>query len=64
MKDSKPDQEIRKMKQEFLKAMRLHNKIRKMELQKKEKRSQLHALEAFKKLLDPKAAQGKPGFSR
>ena len=60
------------MKQEFLTAMWLHNKISKMELKQKGKRSQLHAQEAFNKnphqyamkLLDPKAAQGKPGFSR
>ena len=49
IKDNKPDQEIRKMKQEFLKAMRLNNKIRKMELKQKEKRSHVHAQEAFKK---------------
>ena len=75
MKDNKTDQEIRKMTEEFLKAMRLHDKIRKMELKQKEKMSQLpwlHTQEAFNKnlhqyaktLLDPKAAQGKPGFSR
>ena len=52
--------------------MKLHNKIRKMEIKQKEKRSQLHARETFnknphqhaKELLGPKAAQGKPGFSR
>ncbi len=43
MKDNKPDHEILKVKQEFLKAMRLHNKIGKMELKEKEKRSQRHA---------------------
>ena len=37
------------MKQEFLKAMRLHNQMGKMELKQKEKKSQLHAQEAFKK---------------
>ena len=81
MKDNKSDQEIRigiriqEMRQEFLTAMTFHNKhdkIRKMELKQKEKRSQLHAQEAFnknrhqyaKKFLDPKAVQGKPGFSK
>ena len=54
MKVNKPDQEIRKMKQEFLKAMRLHNKIRKMELKQNPHQYAKN---------DPRAAQGKSGFS-
>ena len=66
---NKMDEEIHELK--FLKAMRLQSKIRKMELNHKEKRSQIHAHEAFNKnshqyvnkLLDNKTAQGKPSFS-
>ena len=64
MKDNKPDQEIRKMKQEILKAMRMQKQNQENGLKQKEKRSQLHAQEAIKILTNVPRSYRKTGFSR
>ena len=70
--ENKPDTEIKQIKQEFLKVVRLHNKVRKLELKHKEKKDQTRAQEAFKEdphkyaktLLDDQAKQGAPELNK
>ena len=72
VKESRPEQEIGKMRQNFLKMIRLHNKVRKLELKQKEKRDGDKTQNRFKEnlhkyakdLLNDQKKQGEPEFSK
>ncbi len=72
VRDSKPEQELGKMRQDFLKMIRLHNKVRKLELKQKEKQENNKSNERFKEnphkyakdLLNDQKKQGEPEFGK
>lgn len=72
IRDSRPEQEVGKMKQEFMKMIRLHNKVRKLDLKHKEKNEYEESQKRFKEnphkyaknLLDNQTRQGEPEFSK
>ena len=74
VKESRPEQEIGKMRQRqsFLKMIRLHNKVRKLELKQREKRDGDKTQNCFKEnshkyakdLLNDQKKQGEPEFSK
>ena len=72
MKESRPEKEIGKMRQDFLTMIRLHNKVRKLDLKQKRREKCDQSQERFKgnphkyakDLLDNKNRQGEPEFSK